>query len=42
VQKMEDDLGVTKLGPGVRELGRVTNPQPLMGLDGTIREGFQP
>jgi len=42
VQKMEDDLGVTKLGPGVRELGRVTNPQPLMSLDGTIREGFQP
>jgi len=42
VQKMEDDLGVSKLGPGVRELGRVSNPQPLIHTDGTIREGFQP
>ena len=42
VQQMEGDLGVTKLGPGVRELGRVANPQPLIGLDGTIREGSKP
>ena len=42
VQQMEGDLGVTKLGPGVRELGRVSNPQPLIQADGNVREGFKP
>jgi arylsulfatase A len=39
---MKDDLGLTGVGPGVRPLGRVENPQPLIGRDGKIREGFAP
>ena len=35
------DLGdKTKDAPGVRELGRVANPQPLISADGTVRPGF--
>ncbi|HUR58092.1 MAG TPA: hypothetical protein VM029_10315, partial [Opitutaceae bacterium] len=34
---MEPDLGLEGMGPGVRALGRVANPQPLIGLDGTVR-----
>lgn len=30
VAKMDDDLGATKQGPGVRPPGRVQNPQPLL------------
>uniref|UniRef100_A0A7C2K126 Arylsulfatase n=1 Tax=Schlesneria paludicola TaxID=360056 RepID=A0A7C2K126_9PLAN len=37
---MNDDLGTTGLGPGCRPLGRVPNPQPLLGHDGTVRTGF--
>ena len=37
-----DDLGLDGMGPGVRPLGRVDHPQPLIGPDGTIREGFEP
>ena len=38
---MRADLGdQTKDAPGVRELGRVANPQPLIHADGTVREGF--
>ena len=40
-EKMKDDLGLEGIGPGCRTLGRVSNPQPLIGLDGTIREGFR-
>ena len=29
-------------GPGVRPLGRVEHPQPLIGRDGKIRDGFAP
>jgi arylsulfatase A len=36
----ESDLGKNDFGPGCRELGRVKNPEPLIHLDGTIREGF--
>ncbi|TSA37417.1 MAG: arylsulfatase [Verrucomicrobiaceae bacterium] len=39
---MDDDLGTKGSGPGVRPLGRVTDPQPLIGADGTIRAGFEP
>ncbi|HEY6169767.1 MAG TPA: sulfatase [Verrucomicrobiae bacterium] len=39
---MKDDLGLDGIGPGVRPLGRVANPQPLIGRDGKIREGFAP
>lgn len=39
---MKDDLGLNGIGPGVRPLGRVSNPQPLIGKDGGIREGFDP
>jgi hypothetical protein len=38
---MKADLGdKTKDAPGVRELGRVEHPQPLISADGTVREGF--
>ena len=40
--KMKDDLGLDGIGPGCRELGRVANPEPLIHVDGTIREGFKP
>ncbi len=36
-QTMKDDLGVEGLGPGCRPLGRVANPQPMIGADGTVR-----
>ena len=39
---MKDDLGLNNAGPGVRPLGRIENPQPLIGRDGTIRAGFAP
>jgi len=39
---MNDDLGTKGSGPGVRPLGRVTDPQPLIDADGTIRAGFEP
>lgn len=39
---MKDDLGREGKGPGVRPLGRVENPQPIISLDGTIRAPFAP
>ena len=40
-ETMKADLGdKTKDAPGVRELGRVEHPQPLIRADGTVREGF--
>jgi arylsulfatase A-like enzyme len=39
---MEGDLGTKEKGPGVRELGNVKNPQPLIDFDGTVRPGFEP
>lgn len=36
------DLGRKDIGPGVRPLGRVANPQPLISADGKIRTGFAP
>ena len=40
-ETMKADLGdKTKDAPGVRELGRVEHPQPLISTDGTVREGF--
>ena len=33
VETMDKDLGVTKVGPGVRAAGRVENPQPLLLRD---------
>jgi arylsulfatase A len=41
-EAMKDDLGLTGMGPGVRPLGRVEHPQPLIGADGTIRLEFAP
>jgi arylsulfatase A-like enzyme len=38
---MKDDLGLDGIGPGCRPLGRVTDPKPLIGLDGTVRPGFE-
>ena len=31
------DLGRDGIGPGVRALGRVAHPKPLIALDGTVR-----
>ncbi len=33
----KNDLGQDGVGPGCRPLGRVSNPQPLIGNDGTVR-----
>jgi arylsulfatase A len=41
-EAMNADLGRRDVGPGVRPLGRVENPQPLIGTDGKIRAGFAP
>lgn len=40
--KMKDDLGLDGIGPGVRQLGRVAQPEPLIHVDGSIRTGFAP
>ncbi len=42
VEQMKDDLGTTGFGPGCRPLGKVENPQPLIGHDGKVRPGFEP
>jgi arylsulfatase A-like enzyme len=39
---MKDDLGLDGIGPGCRELGKVQDPQPLIGHDGKVRPGFEP
>jgi arylsulfatase A len=36
-EDMESDLGRVGIGPGCRPLGRVSNPQPLIASDGTVR-----
>ncbi len=40
-EAMDSDLGNKSIGPGVRRIGRVANPQPLMAKDGTIRPGYE-
>jgi len=39
--EMDKDLGTKQHGPGVRKLGRVENPVPLIGADGKPRPGFE-
>jgi arylsulfatase A len=39
--QMKDDLGVSGPAPGSRPLGKVENPQPLIGHDGKARAGFE-
>jgi arylsulfatase A len=41
-ERMRDDLGLDGIGPGCRPLGKVEQPKPLIGHDGTVREGFAP
>ncbi|MDZ4288427.1 MAG: sulfatase [Prosthecobacter sp.] len=36
--KMDEDLGNDGVGPGVRALGRVANPKPIISLEGGVRE----
>jgi arylsulfatase A len=36
-EQMNADLGRANIGPGVRALGRVSNPQPFILPDGTVR-----
>jgi arylsulfatase A-like enzyme len=38
----EGDLGKSGAGPGTRPLGKVANPQALLGHDGKPRPGFEP
>jgi arylsulfatase A len=40
MEATKDDLGEDDYGPGVRHLGKVENPQPLIGFDGKVRDGF--
>ncbi len=42
VAPMEADLGTKEIGPGVRPLGTVDDPKPLIDHDGKIRPGFEP
>ena len=42
IESAESDLGVTGLGPGCRELGRVENAGPLIDREGNIRQGLEP
>jgi arylsulfatase A len=35
--KVEDDLGLSGIGPGCRPLGRVTDAEPIISHDGTFR-----
>jgi arylsulfatase A-like enzyme len=42
IAKVNDDLGVTGIGPGCRPLGKVANARPFIGHDGKIRSGFEP
>ena len=42
VADMGKDLGTQGPGPGCRKTGIVANPQPLISLDGKIRDGFAP
>lgn len=39
-EKTKDDLGPDGKGPGVRALGTVTDPKPLIDRDGKVRDGF--
>lgn len=40
-ESQKGDLGVKDIGPGCRPLGKVNNPQPLIGHDGKVRAGFE-
>ena len=40
-QAMDGDLGVKEKGPGVRELGTVADPKPLIDHAGKVRAGFE-
>ena len=37
----KDDLAQDEYGPNVRPLGKVQNPQPIMGYDGKVRDGLE-
>ncbi|MEZ6140007.1 MAG: sulfatase [Zavarzinella sp.] len=42
IKVIDKDLGVKGIGPGVRELGKVENPRPIIDLNGKIRPEFDP
>ena len=42
VAAMDGDLGIRGKGPGVRPLGHVENPKPLIDFDGTFRQDIPP
>ncbi|MBN2452133.1 MAG: hypothetical protein JXR77_17235 [Lentisphaeria bacterium] len=39
---MAEDLGLDGIGAGCREVGKVENPEALIGPDGKPRAGFEP
>ena len=39
-EAMEDDLGLSGIGPGCRPLGKVADARPLIDHEGNIRPGF--
>jgi arylsulfatase A len=39
--RMQDDLGLSGMGPGVRPLGRVENARPIIDHEGNVRPEFQ-
>jgi len=39
--QMRDDLGLDALGPGCRELGKVSDAKPIIDYDGTVRAEFR-
>ena len=41
VLKMNDDIGISSTGPGVRPMGRVLNHKPIIGQDGKVRTGLE-
>ncbi|WP_395737857.1 sulfatase-like hydrolase/transferase [Prosthecobacter sp.] len=40
VDAAKDDLGLNEAGPGVRPLGRVENPQPILNKEDQVRDSF--
>lgn len=41
IDAMKDDLGLDGPAPGSRELGKASDPQPIIGHDGKPRAGFE-
>ena len=40
-EAMQDDLGLSEIGPGCRPLGKVEDARPLIDHEGNVRPGFE-